>query len=42
MKVWGWNFVSLSGMCVNTLIKFSVLFYIQAESSMNLLHEKGK
>ena len=39
MKVWGWDVVSFAGMCVNTLIKFSVLFYIQAESTMNLHHE---
>ena len=39
VKVWGWYFVLLAGMCVNTLIKFSVLFNIQAESTMNLHHE---
>ena len=42
VKVWGWYFVLLAGMCVNTLIKFSVLFNIQAESTMNLHHEQGK
>ena len=39
VKVWGWDFVLLAGMCVNTLIKFSVLFNIQTESTMNLHHE---
>lgn len=43
MKVWGCrDFVTLSGMCVNTLIKITAMFYTQTESTMNLHHEKGK
>ena len=37
----GFCFISRD-VCEYTRIKFSVLFYIQAESTMNLHHEKSK
>ena len=36
------DFVTLSGMCVKTLITVTALFYTQTESTLNLHHETGK